>query len=82
MGNPTLMGVPFFARNYREAIELAFGVGELNSIAGFEISWIRHMRILGESRARVGTALYRLRDGTAAPIPESYERFHQLSTAL
>ena len=76
------MRMPLFSRRNREAIELAFGIGQLNAIAGFEISWIRHMRILGESRARVGTALYRLRDGTAAPIPESYERFHQLSTAL
>ena len=69
MGNPAFMRVPFLARNYREAIELSFGIGELNTIAGFEIPWIRHMRILGESRPCVGTALYRLRDGTVTPLP-------------
>ena len=70
------MRMPLFSRRNREAIELAFGIGQLNAIAGFEISWIRHMRILGESRPRVGTALYRLRDGTVTPVPKSDERFH------
>jgi hypothetical protein len=69
MSDPALMGMPLFSRSYREAIELSFGIGQLNTIAGFEIPWIRHMRILGESRPCVGTALYRLRDGTVTPLP-------------
>ena len=32
MGNPAFVCVPFLAWNYREAIELSFGVGELNAI--------------------------------------------------
>ena len=32
MSNPAFVGVPLLAWNYREAVELAFRVGELNAI--------------------------------------------------
>ena len=63
------MSVPFLTRSNCEAIELAFWVGQLNTIARFEEARFRHMRILGESLNTVGIALYRLRDGTVTPLP-------------
>ena len=48
MGNPTFMCVPFLTGNYREAIELSFGVGELNAITRSKETLIRHESILGQ----------------------------------
>ena len=36
MDNPTLMGMPLLAWCDGEAIELSFGVGQLNTVTGFE----------------------------------------------
>lgn len=47
MNDPALVSVPLLAWGDREAIELAFCVGELNSITCSEISWSRHESILG-----------------------------------
>ncbi len=38
MGNPPFMGMPLFAGRDGEAIELALGIGELNTIAGLEVA--------------------------------------------
>lgn len=48
MSYPTLVGVPLLAWSYCEAVELAFWVGELNTITCFEETIFRHRRILGE----------------------------------
>lgn len=53
MGNPALMSVPLLTWCDGEAIQLALGIGELNSVARLEVAasgcWsLRHMRILGE----------------------------------
>ena len=69
MSDPTLMGMPLFSWSYCEAIELSLGIGKLDSITGLEIPLFRHMRILGETPITVGTALYRLGDGTVTPLP-------------
>jgi putative RecB family exonuclease len=42
------VGVPLFSRRDREAIQLAFWIGQLNAIASSEIPKIRHGSILGE----------------------------------
>lgn len=43
MDDPTFMGVPFFSRRYGEAVELALGIRELDSVARFKVaaSYIR-----------------------------------------
>jgi len=46
--NPTLMRVPLFSRRDRKAVELSLWIGQLNAIAGSEITKIRHGSILGE----------------------------------
>lgn len=38
MSDPALMGVPLLSRCDREAVQLALGIGQLNAIAGSEIS--------------------------------------------
>lgn len=48
MGNPTFVRVPFLTGNYGEAIELSFGVGELNAITRSKETLIRHGSILGQ----------------------------------
>ena len=48
MGDPPFVSVPFLARNYGEAIELSFGVGELNAITRSKETLIRHGSILGQ----------------------------------
>jgi len=48
VGNPTLMRVPLFSRRDRKAVELSLWIGQLNAIAGSEITKIRHGSILGE----------------------------------
>jgi putative RecB family exonuclease len=59
MGNPAFVGVPFLAWNYREAIELSFGVGELNTITRGKETLIRHGSILDEiSEASAGMLPY------------------------
>ncbi|KGA12985.1 hypothetical protein GM50_23390 [freshwater metagenome] len=45
---PAFVGVPLFSRRDREAIQLAFWIGQLNAIASSEIPKIRHGSILGE----------------------------------
>ena len=63
------MGMPLFTGRDGEAIELSLGIGQLNTIACLKIPLCRHMRILGETPITVGTALYRLGDGTVTPLP-------------
>ncbi len=48
MSYPAFVGVPLFSRRDREAIQLAFWIGQLNAIASSEIPKIRHGSILGE----------------------------------
>ena len=48
MGNPTLVRMPLFSRCDGEAVQLSFGIGQLNAITGSEIPKIRHGSILGE----------------------------------
>lgn len=48
MGNPTFVSMPFLTRNYCEAIELSFWVGELDSITRSKKTLIRHGSILGQ----------------------------------
>ena len=48
MGNPAFVGVPLLTGNYREAVELSFGIGELNTITGSKETLIRHESILGQ----------------------------------
>ena len=69
MSNPALVGMPLFSWSDGEAIELSLGIGQLNTIACLEVPLFRHMRILGETPITVGTALYRLGDGTVTPFP-------------
>ena len=69
MSYPTLVGMPLFSWSNREAIELSLGIGKLNTIACLEIPLFSHMRILGETPITVGTALYRLGDGTVTTLP-------------
>jgi putative RecB family exonuclease len=52
MSYPALMCVPLFPRCNRKAIELAFWIGQLNTIAGSKIPKIRHGSILGEIYSR------------------------------
>ena len=48
MGNPALVRMPLFSRCDGEAVQLSFGIGQLNAITGSEIPKIRHGSILGE----------------------------------
>jgi hypothetical protein len=48
MSYPPFVGVPLFARGYREAIYLSLGISKLNTISGFEEPMFRHRGILGE----------------------------------
>jgi len=48
MGNPALVRMPLFSRCDGEAVQLPFGIGQLNAITGSEIPKIRHGSILGE----------------------------------
>lgn len=48
MGNPALVRMPLFSRCDGEAVQLSFGIGQLNAITGSEIPKVRHGSILGE----------------------------------
>lgn len=58
MSYPALMGMPLLSRCDREAVQLAFWIGQLNPIPGSEISQIRHESILGEITA-LSTSIFR-----------------------
>ena len=58
MGNPALVRMPLFSRCDGEAVQLSFGIGQLNAITGSEIPKIRHGSILGE-KVQQSTSIFR-----------------------
>ena len=58
MSYPTFMGMPLLSRRDREAVQLPFRIGQLNTITGSEIPQIRHGCILSEISGQ-STSIFR-----------------------